>query len=49
MNKKQVYALKTKMASLSIKILDRKRKNEPIRDLQDQYNNLFTLIANHSK
>ncbi len=44
MNKKQAHALKMKLASLSIKIQDRKRKNEPYRDLQDQFNNLFALI-----
>jgi hypothetical protein len=49
MNKKKIYSLKTKLASLSIKILDRKNRNEPYRDLQEQYNNLFAYIATLSK
>ena len=44
MNKKQTVALKMKLASLGIKIMDAKATNKPTLELQDKFDALLAKL-----
>jgi hypothetical protein len=45
MNKNQTHALKMKLASLNIKLIDAKRTNQPTEKLQSAFDALAKLIS----
>jgi hypothetical protein len=46
MTKNQIHALKMKLASLNIKLIDAKAANKPTLELQAAFDALAKLIAN---
>jgi hypothetical protein len=49
MTKNQIHALKMKLASLNIKLIDAKATNKPTLELQGAFDALAKLIANQNK
>jgi hypothetical protein len=44
MNKKQTYALKMKLSTLGIRLMDAKRDSKPTQELQSKFDALLTKL-----
>jgi len=46
MNKKQIYALKMKLSSLNIRLIDARALNKPTEELQSKFDALLAKLRN---